>query len=167
MTSESDLRSSSYARTYPIILINYEKVVKIAPELQNLHFDLIICDEGHRLKTQQNKSLRALHSLQTSKRILITGTPLQNDLSEFYTMVDFVNPGLLDSYTTFKKMYETPIMKARQPHTLQKHIDLGRTRSEALTQITSLFVLRRTLDILSSYLPPKCTLIQGMYVMCR
>jgi len=161
VTSDTDLRSFTYARTYQVLLINYEKVVKITDELNKLHIDIVICDEGHRLKTQQNKSLRALHQLRTQRRILITGTPVQNDLGEFYTMVDFVNPGLLDSYASFKKVYEIPIMKARQPHAPRKTVELGKARSDALNELTGQFVLRRTSEILSKYLPPKCGLLQG------
>jgi DNA repair and recombination protein RAD54B len=159
VTSDADLRSFTYARTYQILLINYEKVVKISDELNKLSIDLIICDEGHRLKTQQNKSLKALQQLHSKRRILITGTPVQNDLSEFYTMADFVNPGLLDSYASFKKVYETPIMKSRQPHAPRKTVELGRARSDALSELTRQFVLRRTSEILAKYLAPKCSLL--------
>jgi DNA repair and recombination protein RAD54B len=137
------------------MLINYERVVKFIDELSKMSFDLIICDEGHRLKSQTNKSAKAIKSLQTSKRILLTGTPIQNDLGEFYTMVDFVNPSLLESYTNFKKVYENPIVKSRQPNAGQSQIKLGKERSEALSQLTRLFVLRRTSDILLNYLPMK------------
>ena len=85
------------------MLINYEKVVKIQSELNKMSFDLIICDEGHRLKSQGNRSAKAINSLQTSRRILLTGTPIQNDLGEFFTMVDFVNPGLLDTYAVLRR----------------------------------------------------------------
>lgn len=64
---------------------------------------LIICDEGHRLKSAGAKTTLALQSLKTQRRIILSGTPIQNDLSEFHAMADFVNPGLLDSYQTFKK----------------------------------------------------------------
>jgi DNA repair and recombination protein RAD54B len=122
-----------------------------------MNFDLVICDEGHRLKTQGNKSAKAIHSFQTTRRILLTGTPIQNDLGEFWTMVDFVNPGLLETYATFKKAFEMPIVKSRQPGAKKKDIELGKGRSEALSKLTGMFVLRRTSEILSQYLPMKCT----------
>ena len=138
------------------MLINYEKVVKIQSELNKMSFDLVICDEGHRLKSQGNKSAKAIKSLKTPRRILLTGTPIQNDLGEFFTMVDFVNPGLLETYSTFKKIYETPIVKARQPGVGRKDVELGKGRSEALSKLTGMFVLRRTSEILAKYLPAKC-----------
>src|SRR5271169_721313 len=137
------------------MLINYEKCVKISSELTKMSFDLIICDEGHRLKSQANKSAKAIKSLQTPRRILLTGTPIQNDLGEFFTMVDFVNPGLLNTYASFKKVYEMPIVKARQPGVGRKAVELGKGRSEELSKVTGMFVLRRTSEILEKYLPLK------------
>lgn len=135
-----------------------------------MNFDLVICDEGHRLKTQGNKSAQAIKSFQTTRRILLTGTPIQNDLGEFFTMVDFVNPGLLETYAVFKKAFETPIVKSRQPGARKKDVELGKGRSEALSLLTGMFVLRRTSEILSQYLPLKCNppvilLIKDEYVV--
>jgi DNA repair and recombination protein RAD54B len=138
------------------MLINYEKVVKISDELNKMSLDLVICDEGHRLKSQGNKSAKAIKSISTPRRILLTGTPIQNDLGEFYTMVDFVNPGLLDTYASFKKNFEIPIVKARQPGAGKKVIELGKGRSKTLSSLTGMFVLRRTSEILTAYLPTKC-----------
>jgi hypothetical protein len=70
---------------------------------------------------------------------------------------DFVNPGLLGSYSTFKKEFENPILKSRQPGVTKKDIEKGKARSEELARITSQFILRRTSEILSAYLPPKST----------
>lgn len=63
----------------------------------------MICDEGHRLKSAGAKTTQALRALNVEKRVILSGTPIQNELSEFHSMVDFVNPGILDSYASFKK----------------------------------------------------------------
>jgi DNA repair and recombination protein RAD54B len=68
---------------------------------------------------------------------------------------DFVNPGLLESYATFRKEFENPILKSRQPGVSKKDIEKGKGRSDELARITAMFVLRRTAEILSAYLPPK------------
>ena len=137
------------------MLLNYEKCVKMSSELNKMSFDLVICDEGHRLKSQGNKCAKAIKSLSTPRRILLTGTPIQNDLGEFFTMADFVNPGLLNNYNSFKKNYELPIVKARQPGAGRKVVELGKGRGEALSTLTGMFVLRRTSEILAIYLPLK------------
>ena len=143
-------------RAYSIMIIGYEKLRLVQAELQNgPGIDIVVADEGHRLKTAQNKSAQAIRSLKTERRIILSGTPLQNDLSEFYFMVDFVNPGLLEKPGVFKREFETPILRSRQPEASAKDVEKGVARSAELAALTSKFILRRTADILAKYLPPR------------
>jgi DNA repair and recombination protein RAD54B len=143
-------------KAYSVMIIGYEKLRSVQDDLRKYNnIDIVIADEGHRLKTAKNKSAEAIKSLSTDRRIILSGTPLQNDLSEFYTMVEFVNPGLLGKASTFKKQFETPIIKARQPDADIDEKEEGQARSEELQRLTSVFILRRTSEILSKYLPPK------------
>ena len=66
--------------------------------------------------------------LSTLRRIILSGTPIQNDLSEFHAMADFCNPGLLDDYSTFRKVFENPILKSRAPGCSVKEHELGEAR---------------------------------------
>jgi DNA repair and recombination protein RAD54B len=94
-------------------------------------------------------------ALRTPRRVILSGTPIQNDLGEFHAMADFCNPGLLDSYAAFKKIYETPILRSRAPDCTPKEADMGAGRLEQLTSVAKSFVLRREATILKNYLPPK------------
>lgn len=150
------LTDFTHGKCYNVMIIGYEKLRMVQGDLQKCaDIDIVIADEGHRLKTAQNKSALAIKSLSTDRRIILSGTPIQNDLAEFYTMVDFVNPSLLSKYTTFKREFETPILKSQQPGATEKDLEKGEARSEELAKITGNFILRRTADILSQYLPPK------------
>ena len=143
-------------RAYSVMIIGYEKLRIVHEDLKKGHgIDIVIADEGHRLKTAKNKSALAIKSLDTPRRVILSGTPIQNDLSEFFMMVDFVNPDLLGSFKTFTKEFETPIVKSRQPNALNKDVEKGEARSEELALLTSQFILRRSADILSKYLPSK------------
>lgn len=143
-------------RAYSIMIIGYEKLRMVQEDLQKgAAIDIVIADEGHRLKTAQNKSAAAIKSLNTERRVILSGTPIQNDLAEFHTMVDFVNPGLLEKYSVFKRTFENPILKSQQPGASAKDLEVGEARSEELANITGRFILRRTADILSQYLPQK------------
>ncbi|KAK9452204.1 SNF2 family N-terminal domain-containing protein [Limtongia smithiae] len=153
--SKANLKDFTKGRVYQVMIIGYEKLRLVQSELQDVTFDLVICDEGHRIKSTNNKSAQALKSMQTTRRVLLTGTPIQNDLGEFFAMVEFINPGLFQSYSMFKKEFEVPIIKSRQPEARKKDIELGKVRSEQLSNITKQFVLRRTTDILAQFLPPK------------
>ncbi|KAK1077068.1 helicase [Friedmanniomyces endolithicus] len=150
-------------RSYSIMIIGYEKLRNVQADLQKGGIDIVIADEGHRLKTAQNKSALAIKSLNTERRVILSGTPIQNDLAEFYTMVDFVNPGLLNKYPVFKREFETPILKSQQPGASSKELEKGEARSKELAEITSMFILRRTAEVLSKYLPPKTEYV----VFCR
>ncbi|KAK2733621.1 helicase [Onygenales sp. PD_40] len=150
------LTDFTMGRSYSVMIIGYERLRTVQEQLtKGSGIDIVIADEGHRMKTVQNKSAQAIQSLNTARRVILSGTPIQNDLSEFFAMVDFVNPGLLGTFKMFMKEFEGPIVKSRQPGALKKDIEKGEARSEELASLTSLFILRRTADILSRYLPPK------------
>ena len=150
------LTDFTMGKSYSVMIVGYERLRSIAEDLtKGSGIDIVIADEGHRLKTVQNKSAQAIQSLNTAKRVILSGTPIQNDLSEFFAMVNFVNDGLLGTYKNFVKTFEDPIVKSRQPNALEKHVERGQARSEELAHSTSPFILRRTADILSKYLPPK------------
>lgn len=154
-------------RTYQVLIIGYEKLLTVSEELRlgKDSLDLIVCDEGHRLKNGASKILNILKSLEVSKKILLSGTPIQNDLNEFYTIIDFINPGIFGNYSHFKKRFINPIARARDPsNRFNEAVVLkGEERSSEMIQITQSFILRRTSSILARYLPPKTDLI----LFCR
>lgn len=151
-------------KSYNVLIIGYEMLRTVYEELQRgAGVDIVIADEGHRLKTANNKSMQAIQSLNTERRIILSGTPLQNDLGEFYTAIDFVNPGLLGQRSAFKRTFEAPIIRSRQPDATESELEKGEARWQELVSLTSKFMIRRTADVLSKYLPPKTEHI----VFCR
>jgi DNA repair and recombination protein RAD54B len=88
-----------------VYLINYEKVVKFKTELLAMKFKLIVCDEGHRLKSGNSKCIKTLEMM-NSKKIILSGTPVQNNLGEFYSLCNFVNPGFFVNYKKFISKYD-------------------------------------------------------------
>lgn len=157
-------------RTYQVLIIGYEKLLSVSDVLiednnnsknNTFNIDLLVCDEGHRLKNNSSKILNTLKSLEIKNKIILSGTPIQNDLTEFYTIIDFINPGILGNYNYFKKNFITPISRARE--TVNKFnediVELGDDRSNELIQTTKKFILRRTNDILNKYLPERTDLI--------
>lgn len=143
-------------RAYSIMIVGYEKLRTVQEGLaRGAGVDIIIADEGHRLKTLQNKSGQAIQNLNAAKRVILSGTPIQNDLREFFAAVDLVNPGILGTFKAFIREFETPIVRSRQPEATKKDIEKGESRNEELRELTSKFILRRTADILAKYLPPK------------
>ncbi|KAK1402572.1 protein CHROMATIN REMODELING 25 [Heracleum sosnowskyi] len=125
--------------------------------------DLLICDEAHRLKNGQTLTNRALAAVPCKRRILLSGTPMQNDLEEFYAMVNFTNPGILGDASYFRRYYQTPIICGREPSATEDEKKLGIERSAELSAKVNQFILRRTNALLSNHLPPKVVEV----VCCR
>lgn len=70
-------------------------IFRCIDDIMMIPFDLLICDEGHRLKNMNVKISAQLMQITCKRRIIVTGTPIQNDLQEFYSIINFVNPGIL------------------------------------------------------------------------
>lgn len=117
--------------------------------------DLIICDEGHRLKNLQIQTSRSLNELKCKRRILLSGTPLQNSMCEFYSCISFVNPGILGSLQAFNRLYAEPIVRGQEPSATEEDREIGWARAQELSKITAQFILRRTGSLLESLLPPR------------
>ncbi|XP_021562277.1 LOW QUALITY PROTEIN: DNA repair and recombination protein RAD54B [Carlito syrichta] len=148
---------------YSVLIISYEMLLRSLDQIKTIKFDLLICDEGHRLKNSSIKTTAALISLSCEKRIILTGTPIQNDLQEFFALIDFVNPGILGPLSSYRKIYEEPIILSREPSAPEEEKELGERRAAELTRLTGLFILRRTQEVINKYLPPKIDNV----VFCR
>ncbi|HYH04215.1 MAG TPA: SNF2-related protein [Bacillota bacterium] len=71
----------------------------------NLYYDLVIVDEAHKLKSDQTQNWRFINSIQKKFFLLLTATPLQNDLKELFNLITLLRPGQLGNYRSFKKNY--------------------------------------------------------------
>lgn len=143
----------------PILIISYETFRLHAKELYNGEIGLMLCDEGHRLKNMENQTYTALNKLNAKRRVLLSGTPIQNDLLEYFSLVNFVNPGLLGTASEFKKKFENPILKGRDADASEKDTLIGKERLTELVSMVEKCMIRRTSDLLSKYLPKKIELI--------
>jgi DNA repair and recombination RAD54-like protein len=139
----------------PVLIISYETFRLHANVLHSGEIGLIICDEGHRLKNQDNKTYNALNQINAKRRILLSGTPIQNDLLEYFSLVQFVNEGILGTAQEFKKKFENPILRGRDAAATDADIQKGKERLEELLSIVNKCMIRRTATILSKYLPVK------------
>ncbi|XP_034270891.1 DNA repair and recombination protein RAD54-like [Pantherophis guttatus] len=147
----------------PILIISYETFRLHAEALKKGSVGLVICDEGHRLKNSDNQTYQALNSLNTPRRVLISGTPIQNDLLEYFSLVHFVNSGILGTAQEFKKHFEIPILKGRDADANEAGRQKGEERLKELISVVNRCLIRRTSDILSKYLPVKIEQV----VCCR
>ncbi|CAN6466682.1 unnamed protein product [Victoria cruziana] len=141
---------------YEILIVSYETFRMHSSRFEKPgSCDLLICDEAHRLKNDQTLTNKALASLPCKRRVLLSGTPMQNDLEEFFAMVNFTNPGILGDAAYFRRYYEAPIVAGREPAATAEERQLGLERSADLSEKVNNFILRRTNALLSEHLPPK------------
>merc|ERR1719242_101073 len=114
-----------------VLIIGYEMLRNYVDLLSadETNIGLIVCDEGHRLKNSGgNATIDALQSLNCQKRILLTGTPVQNNLSELYAMCDYVNPDCLGNLTAFRNVYSRPIEISRDANCTESEKNIGDER---------------------------------------
>ncbi|XP_048581564.1 DNA repair and recombination protein RAD54-like [Nematostella vectensis] len=147
----------------PVLIISYETFRLHAAALHNGSVGLVICDEGHRLKNLESQTYQALNKLNATRRVLLSGTPIQNDLLEYFSLVHFVNQGILGTVSEFKRKFETPILRGRDADATDAEHKKGIERLTELASLVNKCIIRRTAVILSKYLPIKVEQV----VCCR
>ena len=147
--------ASGRSVTRPVIIVSYETLRLNVDELKNTKIGLMLCDEGHRLKNGDSQTFTALNNLNVSRRVILSGTPIQNDLTEYFSLISFANPGLLGTRMEFRKRYELPILRGRDAAGSDKDRERGDQCLKDLLDVVNRFIIRRTNDILSKYLPVK------------
>ena len=128
---------------YDVVITSYTLLKKDIDFYKELEFSICIADEAQNIKNPYSQNAEALKSLNAKTRFALTGTPIENSLSELWSIFDFVLPGFLGSYNSFKEKFEKPISSENQA-TLQK-----------LRKIISPFILRRIKTEVLNELPEK------------
>ena len=129
-----------------VILTTYGIIEKNVEFLVNTSFkwDYLVLDEGHKIKNP-TKTSKAMRNVPCHHRLLISGTPIQNNLKELWALFDFVSRGkLLGTMTTFKMNYITPIERGREKDASKAEAKLGAKLAENLRKLIDPYFLRRT-----------------------
>ncbi|CAH1101909.1 unnamed protein product [Psylliodes chrysocephalus] len=143
----------------PVLIISYETFRMHASILHSSEIGLVLCDEGHRLKNCENQTYRALMGLKAKRRVLLSGTPIQNDLLEYFSLIHFVNEGLLGNASEFKKKFENYILRGQDSTATDLERQHASERLLELTNIVNKCLIRRTSSLLTKYLPVKFEMI--------
>ncbi|XP_072532741.1 DNA excision repair protein ERCC-6-like [Salminus brasiliensis] len=129
--------------TYQMLINNWEQLATF--QQQEFRWDYVILDEAHKIKTSSTKTAKSAHAIPAQNRLLLTGTPVQNNLREMWALFDFACQGaLLGTAKTFKTEYENPITRAREKDATPGEKALGLKISQNLMDLIRPYFLRRT-----------------------
>ncbi|XP_032410476.1 transcriptional regulator ATRX isoform X1 [Xiphophorus hellerii] len=117
--------------------------------------DLVICDEGHILKNEASAVSKAMNSIRTRRRIVLTGTPLQNNLIEYHCMVNFIKENLLGSVKEFRNRFINPIQNGQCADSTLHDVRIMKKRAHILYEMLAGCVQRKDYSALTKFLPPK------------
>lgn len=129
---------------YDVAITSYDLLKRDIELYKKVSFQYAIADEAQYIKNNNTKNARALKKIQAATRFALTGTPMENSLSELWSIFDFVMPGYLFSYKRFKEDYENLIVKEEDKEALEK-----------LQKLVAPFVLRRVKKEVLKELPDK------------
>ncbi|KAH8107002.1 DNA repair protein SNF2 family [Cristinia sonorae] len=141
--------------TQPVMIVSYETLRTLTAHLANATIGLLLCDEGHRLKNSESLTFQALNSLNVRRRVILSGTPIQNDLSEYFSLLNFANPNFLGTKNDFRKNFENVIIRGRDADATDAVKAESEKKLKELGGLVTKFIIRRTNDLLSKYLPVK------------
>lgn len=101
----------------------------------------------------QSESLtfQTLTTIQVQRRVILSGTPVQNDLSEYFSLLNFANPDFLGSKNDFRKNFENTIIKGRDADASDAMKADSEKKLKELGGLVTKFIIRRTNDLLSKY----------------
>ncbi|MFI4955682.1 MAG: SNF2-related protein [Gammaproteobacteria bacterium] len=134
---------------YDVILTTYPLMVHDQRIHMNQVFHTVILDEAQAIKNPEAQTTKIICDLQSSYRLCLTGTPMENHLGELWSLFNFLMPGFLGSKKQFGRVFRTPIEK-------QKNAE----RRTQLAARVKPFMLRRTKELVATELPPKIEMVQ-------
>jgi SNF2 family DNA or RNA helicase len=120
------------AHGHAVVVSSYALLQRDLAHLQGLAWAGVVVDEAQNIKNPETKQARAARALKADYRVALTGTPVENNVGDLWSIMDFLNPGFLGSRAEFKRTFLVPIQAARDPEAAAR-----------LKRLTGPFLLRR------------------------
>ncbi|KAI9569000.1 hypothetical protein HD554DRAFT_2094527 [Boletus coccyginus] len=160
-TGSSKERSKLLSKlaTMDVVITSYEVVRNDIASLEDINWLYCILDEGHVIKNAKTKLTKAVKAIQAQHRLILSGTPIQNNVLELWSLFDFLMPGFLGTETSFNERFSKPILSGRDGKA--KTGEAAALALEALHKQVLPFLLRRLKEDVLNDLPPK--IIQDYY----
>ncbi|XP_013143480.1 PREDICTED: TATA-binding protein-associated factor 172 [Papilio polytes] len=151
------LRGLARRDRYNLVVASYDIVRKDIDFFSTIKWNYCILDEGHVIKNGKTKAFKAIKQIVANHRLILSGTPIQNNVLELWSLFDFLMPGLLGTERQFTARYSRPILAARDAKATPHQLQAGALACEALHRQVLPFLLRRVKEDVLRELPPKIT----------
>ncbi|CAC5377006.1 HELLS [Mytilus coruscus] len=139
----------------PVVLTSYEMTIRDRQLLQNYEWKYLIVDEGHRIKNTNCRLIRELRLYKNTHRLLLTGTPLQNNLAELWSLLNFLLPEIFDDLGSFEDWFDVGRMCGEDADKMIVKEEQQKNILSMLHQILTPFMLRRLKQDVDLKIPPK------------
>ncbi|KAG2090129.1 SNF2 family N-terminal domain-containing protein [Suillus discolor] len=147
-TTSDTLPPQTHA-SFPVVVTTYEMILKDRVHLATYNWGYIVVDEGHRLKNLDCKLMQEIKKYPSAGRMILTGTPLHNNLAELWSLLNFILPDIFDDLDTFQEWFNLGTMQSRLSE------DQSSQMIGTLHGILKPFLLRRLKADVEGLLPPK------------
>lgn len=131
-------------QNYDVIITSYPLIRRDVESYRDIHFSYCIIDEAQHIKNPNSQNARSVKDINAKGRFALTGTPLENNLTELWSIFDFVMPGYLMSHDKFVEVFERPIISNQDKEALNE-----------LKRYVKPFIMRRLKRDVLKELPPK------------
>ncbi|KAK6465367.1 transcriptional accessory protein [Scheffersomyces coipomensis] len=144
-----------------IVVTSYDVCRNDVEFVSGYDYNYCVLDEGHIIKNAASKLTKSVKRIRAEHRLILSGTPIQNNVLELWSLFDFLMPGFLGTEKIFHEKFAKPIAASRNSKTSSKEQEAGALALEALHKQVLPFMLRRLKEDVLSDLPPK--IIQDYY----
>lgn len=144
-----------------IVVTSYDVCRNDIDLIEKFNWNYVVLDEGHLIKNPKAKISMAVKRLPSNHRLILTGTPIQNNVLELWSLFDFLMPGFLGAEKVFLDRFAKPIANSRYSKASSKEQEAGALAIEALHKQVLPFLLRRLKEEVLDDLPPK--ILQNYY----
>jgi len=139
-------QSEKLVRSFDVILTTYQTALRDIDLLKTIEFEYIVLDESQQIKNKDSKIFKATNQLQGQHKISLSGTPIENSLSDLWSQMQFINPDLLGGFRFFKEEFIKPIEKLQDAD-----------KTQQLQKLIQPYLLRRTKESVAKDLPELTT----------
>lgn len=143
----------------PVVITSYEITMRDRTSLQSHDWKILIVDEGHRIKNTHCRLIRELRMYGNTHRLLLTGTPLQNNLAELWSLLNFLLPEIFDDLGSFEMWFDVERLSIENAEEKIVKEEQQKNILSMLHQILTPFMLRRLKQDVELKLPPKKELL--------